>query len=253
MFTIFSERLWSYDLWADYLDVSFRADRAGSVALSVWTHDLLRLCRWNGASLQTRWLALCVHAAVAAPPRLWRLLHDWGQVRKSSGVTRPFFSTDPLQDQVSSINRAFCLKQCKPESRLNVFYSRGCRIFTKKTSIPVVPTFHSHSHLFNATADARYPDTVAVTYDPVSCRLSCVYNDHSLYVWDVRDVQRVGKVHSALFHPACVWDLEVNACRRKWIYITSLKAVRCSVCFLKPPGSIGLQQYNRLDSTYWFG
>uniref|UniRef100_A0AAX7SIN5 Mitogen-activated protein kinase binding protein 1 n=1 Tax=Astatotilapia calliptera TaxID=8154 RepID=A0AAX7SIN5_ASTCA len=67
------------------------------------------------------------------------------------------------------------------------------------------------SHLFNATADARYPDTVAVTYDPVSCRLSCVYNDHSLYVWDVRDVQRVGKVHSALFHPACVWDLEVNA------------------------------------------
>lgn len=233
--------------------VSFRADRAGSVALSVWTHDLLRLCRWNGASLQTRWLALCVHAAVAAPPRLWRLLHDWGQVRKSSGVTRPFFSTDPLQDQVSSINRAFCLKQCKPESRLNVFYSRGCRIFTKKTSIPVVPTFHSHSHLFNATADARYPDTVAVTYDPVSCRLSCVYNDHSLYVWDVRDVQRVGKVHSALFHPACVWDLEVNACRRKWIYITSLKAVRCSVCFLKAPGSIGLQQYNRLDSTYWFG
>ncbi|XP_005449803.1 mitogen-activated protein kinase-binding protein 1 isoform X2 [Oreochromis niloticus] len=65
------------------------------------------------------------------------------------------------------------------------------------------------SHLFNATVDARYPDTVAVTYDPVSCRLSCVYNDHSLYVWDVRDVQRVGKVHSALFHPACVWDLEV--------------------------------------------
>ncbi|CAB1458681.1 unnamed protein product [Pleuronectes platessa] len=31
----------------------------------------------------------------------------------------------------------------------------------------------------------------------------------SLYVWDVRDVSRVGKVHSALFHAACVWDLEI--------------------------------------------
>lgn len=58
--------------------------------------------------------------------------------------------------------------------------------------------------------DTRYPDAIAVTYDPVTHWLSCVYNDHSLYVWDVRDVKRVGKVHSALYHAACVWDLEVN-------------------------------------------
>ena len=66
------------------------------------------------------------------------------------------------------------------------------------------------SHLFSTKADDRYPAAIAVTYDPFSHRLSCVYNDHSLYVWDVRDVSRVGKVHSALFHAACVWDLEVN-------------------------------------------
>ncbi|KAM9339134.1 mitogen-activated protein kinase-binding protein 1-like [Symphorus nematophorus] len=65
------------------------------------------------------------------------------------------------------------------------------------------------SHLFSTKTDARYPDAIAVTYDPVSRWLSCVYNDHSLYVWDVRDVSRVGKVHSALFHAACVWDLEM--------------------------------------------
>ncbi|XP_069572308.1 mitogen-activated protein kinase-binding protein 1-like [Brachyistius frenatus] len=65
------------------------------------------------------------------------------------------------------------------------------------------------SHLFYTKADARYPDAIAVTYDPVSRWLSCVYNDHSLYVWDVRDVHRVGKVHSALFHASCVWDLEM--------------------------------------------
>ncbi|XP_074471852.1 mitogen-activated protein kinase-binding protein 1-like isoform X1 [Sebastes fasciatus] len=65
------------------------------------------------------------------------------------------------------------------------------------------------SHLFSTKTDARYPDALAVTYDPVSQWLSCVYNDHSLYVWDVRDVNRVGKVHSALFHAACVGDLEM--------------------------------------------
>ncbi|XP_049446421.1 mitogen-activated protein kinase-binding protein 1-like isoform X1 [Epinephelus fuscoguttatus] len=65
------------------------------------------------------------------------------------------------------------------------------------------------SHLFSTKPDARYPDVIAVTYDPISQWLSCVYNDHSVYVWDVRDVSRVGKVHSALFHAACVGDLEM--------------------------------------------
>uniref|UniRef100_UPI003AAF42A3 mitogen-activated protein kinase-binding protein 1-like n=1 Tax=Centroberyx gerrardi TaxID=166262 RepID=UPI003AAF42A3 len=64
------------------------------------------------------------------------------------------------------------------------------------------------SHVFSTNMAARYPDSIAVTYDPVSHWLSCVYNDHSLYVWDVRDVHRVGKVHSALFHAASVWDLQ---------------------------------------------
>ncbi|KAK6295478.1 hypothetical protein J4Q44_G00347040 [Coregonus suidteri] len=65
------------------------------------------------------------------------------------------------------------------------------------------------SHLFTNKMAAHYPDSVAVTYDPVSHWLSCVYNDHSLYVWDVRDLHRVGKVHSALYHAACVWDLQM--------------------------------------------
>ncbi|XP_072552931.1 mitogen-activated protein kinase-binding protein 1-like [Salminus brasiliensis] len=65
------------------------------------------------------------------------------------------------------------------------------------------------SHLFSSKPDSRYPDSVAVTYDPVNLWLSCVYNDHSLYVWNVRDLQRVGKVHSALYHSDCVWDLQI--------------------------------------------
>nr|XP_061837712.1 mitogen-activated protein kinase-binding protein 1 [Nerophis lumbriciformis]XP_061837713.1 mitogen-activated protein kinase-binding protein 1 [Nerophis lumbriciformis] len=65
------------------------------------------------------------------------------------------------------------------------------------------------SQLFSCRADARYPDTVAVTYDPSNHWLSCIYNDHSVYVWDVGDLRRVGKLYSALYHASCVWSLEV--------------------------------------------
>ncbi|MGH0186174.1 UNVERIFIED_CONTAM: hypothetical protein FKN15_020398, partial [Acipenser sinensis] len=65
------------------------------------------------------------------------------------------------------------------------------------------------SHLFSPDPEARYPDAVAVTYDPASRWLSCMYSDHSLYVWDVREPRKVGKVYSALYHAGCVWSVEV--------------------------------------------
>uniref|UniRef100_A0A673WUB0 WD repeat domain 62 n=1 Tax=Salmo trutta TaxID=8032 RepID=A0A673WUB0_SALTR len=64
-------------------------------------------------------------------------------------------------------------------------------------------------HLFVADPKAEYPDTLALTFDPVTRHLTCVYNDHSVYVWDVRDIKNVGKVYSALYHSGCVWSLEV--------------------------------------------
>ncbi|XP_023475291.1 mitogen-activated protein kinase-binding protein 1 isoform X1 [Equus przewalskii] len=65
------------------------------------------------------------------------------------------------------------------------------------------------SRLFSGVANARYPDTIALTFDPTNHWLSCVYNDHSIYVWDVRDPKKVGKVYSALYHSSCVWSVEV--------------------------------------------
>lgn len=38
-----------------------------------------------------------------------------------------------------------------------------------------------------------------------------MYNDHSVYVWDVKDVRNVGKLYSALYHSSCVWSIEVSA------------------------------------------
>lgn len=65
------------------------------------------------------------------------------------------------------------------------------------------------SRLFSGTTDAKYPDTIALTFDPTNQWLSCVYNDHSLYVWDVKDPKKVGKVYSALYHSSCVWNVEM--------------------------------------------
>lgn len=51
---------------------------------------------------------------------------------------------------------------------------------------------------------------MALTHDPVTGHLMCVYNDHSVYVWDVHDVNNVEKVYSSLYHSACVWSVEVR-------------------------------------------
>ncbi|KAJ2943469.1 hypothetical protein O0L34_g12274 [Tuta absoluta] len=65
------------------------------------------------------------------------------------------------------------------------------------------------SHMFTQPPNARYPDAVALTYDERNHKLTCVYNDHSFYVWDVRDIKRVGKSHSALYHSACIWGVDM--------------------------------------------
>ncbi|ESO91984.1 hypothetical protein LOTGIDRAFT_121618, partial [Lottia gigantea] len=65
------------------------------------------------------------------------------------------------------------------------------------------------SHVVHPKADAKYPDTMAIVYDDFSQKVTCVYNDHSLYVWDVHDIKKVGKVWSFLYHSACIWGLDV--------------------------------------------
>ncbi|KAI8433226.1 hypothetical protein MSG28_015304, partial [Choristoneura fumiferana] len=62
------------------------------------------------------------------------------------------------------------------------------------------------NHMFTQPPNARYPDAVALTYDDRNHKLTCVYNDHSLYVWDVRDIKRS---HSALYHSACIWGVDM--------------------------------------------
>ncbi|XP_059574626.1 WD repeat-containing protein 62 isoform X1 [Alligator mississippiensis] len=57
--------------------------------------------------------------------------------------------------------------------------------------------------------DSVCPDAIALAFDPRNQWLSCVYKDHSVYVWDVKDTSKVGKVWSDLFHSSFVWNIEV--------------------------------------------
>ncbi|XP_076590644.1 WD repeat-containing protein 62 isoform X3 [Chaetodon auriga] len=66
-----------------------------------------------------------------------------------------------------------------------------------------------HGSLLPASPGAQYPDTLALTFDPAAKHLTCVYNDHSVYVWDVKDMRNVGKLYSALYHSGSVWSVEV--------------------------------------------
>lgn len=60
----------------------------------------------------------------------------------------------------------------------------------------------------SAPTGSKYPDTIAIVFDESRSKVSCVYNDHSLYIWDLRDIRRVGKSHSFLYHSACIWGVE---------------------------------------------
>ncbi|XP_053672598.1 uncharacterized protein LOC128722930 [Anopheles nili] len=64
------------------------------------------------------------------------------------------------------------------------------------------------NHMMAVPQSAKYPDTIAIVYDDVRSKVTCVYNDHSLYIWDLRDIRRVGKSQSFLYHSACIWGVE---------------------------------------------
>ncbi|KAF1799444.1 hypothetical protein FB192DRAFT_1423230 [Mucor lusitanicus] len=59
-----------------------------------------------------------------------------------------------------------------------------------------------------ADASTCYPDAVAMVYDEKVQRVISVYSDRSLYVWDIRDLTKIGKYRSFIFHSDCVWGVE---------------------------------------------
>ncbi|KAM9326398.1 WD repeat-containing protein 62-like [Gastrophryne carolinensis] len=84
------------------------------------------------------------------------------------------------------------------------------------------------SSLFAKQTGASYPDTCALVYDEQNKWLCCVYNDHSIYVWDVSNTRKAGKVYSALYHSSFVWNIEVYPELRKNSCLTRGSFFTCS-------------------------
>eukprot|EP00092_Neocalanus_flemingeri_P017101 GFUD01018496.1.p1 GENE.GFUD01018496.1~~GFUD01018496.1.p1 ORF type:complete len:1358 (+),score=414.33 GFUD01018496.1:48-4121(+) len=75
--------------------------------------------------------------------------------------------------------------------------------------VDVAQGLAASDEMCNSTEPA-FPDARAVSYDEENAKVTVIYNDHSLYVWDVRNVRQVGKICSFLFHSACIWGVDVN-------------------------------------------
>ncbi|XP_026142279.1 mitogen-activated protein kinase-binding protein 1 isoform X1 [Carassius auratus] len=134
-----------------------------------------------------------------------RMLDKWVELRKNDS-----FATSMATSLSVSEDLIFC--GCA-DGTVRVFSPTDlhfiCTLPRPHSLGTDIATVTEASHLFAYKENVRYPDTVAVSYDTTNRWLSCVYNDHSLYVWDVHDLRKVGKVYSALYHSACVWSVEV--------------------------------------------
>lgn len=57
--------------------------------------------------------------------------------------------------------------------------------------------------------ELKYPDCIALSYNRRSQVITAVYNDHSLYVWDITDLNKVKKLDSHLYHSSCCWSIDM--------------------------------------------
>ncbi|NXA44370.1 MABP1 protein, partial [Nothocercus julius] len=139
-----------------------------------------------------------------------RLLDKWVELRVSCVFSCPLMLTTVAN--CISVNHDYIFCGCA-DGTVRIFNPLNLHFVTTLPKPHFLGTdiasVTEASRLFSGMTDAKYPDTIALTFDPTNQWLSCVYNDHSLYVWDVRDPKKVGKVYSALYHSSCVWNIEM--------------------------------------------
>jgi len=119
-----------------------------------------------------------------------------------------------------STEHAYCIYA---DNRENLFI--GCSngtilIFRQKTLeiITCLPRPHSlgidlsiittTTSNLSSSNNNKYPDCIALCFDNNEFILSSIYNDHSFYVWDIKDLNKVKKLDSHLFHSSCCWSLD---------------------------------------------
>ncbi|CAG8506616.1 2533_t:CDS:10, partial [Dentiscutata heterogama] len=64
---------------------------------------------------------------------------------------------------------------------------------------------------YHGTGDPNetYPDTTAIKFDAEAGKLTCIYSDRSLFIWDIKDIKKIGKYRSFLYHCDTIWGVEM--------------------------------------------
>ncbi|XP_032294567.1 uncharacterized protein Wdr62 isoform X2 [Drosophila virilis] len=127
-----------------------------------------------------------------------RLLDKWVQCRTSNA-------------NCICVNERFILVGCA-ESIIRIFNAATLEYVTTLPRTHYLGVDVSQgiqiNHIMSVPQQAKFPDCIAMVFDEQRSKVSCVYNDHSLYIWDLRDISRVGKSHSFLYHSTCIWGVE---------------------------------------------
>ena len=136
------------------------------------------LCEFNSRRLLDKWVEL---RAISA--NCLRVGEKWICVGCSDGIIRMFHPS----------NLMFICTLPRPHA-LGIDVARG---LSKTDPLP------DHSE-----TSVKYPDAIAVTIDEEWNKVAAIYSDRSMYVWDLKDPKRIGKLHSYLYHSSCIWGIE---------------------------------------------
>lgn len=67
----------------------------------------------------------------------------------------------------------------------------------------------SNEQIIVSNTKPIYPDVISVVPDEINNTIACVYNDHSIYIWDLSNTSCVVKRYSALYHSSCIWGIDM--------------------------------------------
>ncbi|KAJ8308631.1 hypothetical protein KUTeg_013505 [Tegillarca granosa] len=128
-----------------------------------------------------------------------RLLEKWVELRTSSANCIAAGEKHIFIGCANGVVRVFNAQSLQYVSSLPHPHCLGVDVSSALNSSQMVPH----------TEDAKFADTIALVYDEYNQKVTCIYNDHSVYIWDVHDLKKVGKAWSYLYHSSCIYGLEI--------------------------------------------
>ncbi|UJR30309.1 hypothetical protein I4U23_017846 [Adineta vaga] len=76
--------------------------------------------------------------------------------------------------------------------------------------------------------NTSFPDTIAICLDEDKSVLTCFYNDHSFYIWDIKNERSIKKHDSHMYHSGCGWGIETYS--RTSTSPSILRQLSCITC-----------------------